>query len=73
MTKSEMIYQKGVDLVEEDLNLIALVQAVQRMKATLSVMLQVWPLDRDKLIENARFFYLKKQTLSLDALDDDEP
>ena len=66
-TKNQRIFQQGSNEVMKELNLLRLVQGMQKIRAALSVMMKD---NRNRFLEETKAKYLDKQTLWHDSDND---
>ena len=59
MKKSEIIYQKGYQYVDQELDIISLLNTVNKLKAGLSTVIG----DNEELSNKCRDMYIKRTTL----------
>lgn len=60
------VYEKGCELLEEELDLISILQQIQKLKALVSVLTR----EDTKVINEARSIYVKKQLIDLAEEED---
>ena len=61
MNSTMKVYEKGCELLEEELDIISILQQIQKLKAVVSVLTN----EDQKVIEEARKIYVKKQVIDL--------
>ena len=62
------MFQKGCDIVEQELDLFSIMQTIQKMKASISVLIE----NRQDIILKAKAIYVKKQTILSDTEQEQE-
>ena len=68
MNSTMKVYEKGCELLEEELDIISILQQIQKLKAVVSVLTN----EDQKVIEEARKIYVKKQVIDLTEEEDGE-